>query len=402
MNLGKCSFCGRSYNTINVLMESKTVKGIYICDNCAKKTAEASMKHIESRLKPVSTAFTPSAIYDQLNEYIIGQEEAKKTLSVAIYNHKKRLNDTTGKISKSNILMAGPSGSGKTLLAKTLAKIIDVPFVSVDATSLTETGYVGDDVDSIILKLVYAANKDIEKAQTGIVYIDEIDKIAGHDSGEKAGRRNPSGDGVQYALLKLIEGAELFVNVPGRNPMMMEKFKFDTSKVLFICGGAFEGMFDRTTEKHIGFASELLVTEDEKEIDTENLKKFGMRSEFIGRLPIHVKLDALSENDLVRILTEPKNSLIGEYQELFAQDGIDLSFEPDALEEIAHLAVENKVGARGLRTIVESLMNDIMYDAPNHPEYRRIVVTKDSVHTKVHQIIVDEAYSEIPRFADYA
>jgi len=383
----KCSFCNCDLTNADMLIRSKISRNVFICDKCVEKSYNKS-QDIKSKIhKRDISEFTPSRIYDRLNEYIIGQDTAKKILSVALYNHKKRLNDTTGLVNKSNILIAGPSGSGKTLLARTLADIIDVPFAMADATSLTEAGYVGDDVESIIIKLIMAADGDISKAQEGIVYIDEIDKIAGTGAGTKAGNRNPSSDGVQFALLKLIEGSSIAISQPGSNPLLQKKIIFNTSKVLFICGGAFEGIFDRSEKKSIGFNTALSVSEKSKEINTDNLRNFGMKSEFIGRLPIHVQLNELTKEDLVRILSEPKNSIVSEYKALFQQDGIELEITDDALDMIADTAIKTKVGARGIRTIMEDVLMDIMFDAPNHHEYRKIVVSEATVQNKIPQII---------------
>ncbi len=360
----------------------------FICDECIKSSSE-KLKLIEHKQNNNISEFIPSKIYEKLNECVIGQEEAKKILSVAIYNHKKRLNDSTGLIKKSNILMAGPSGCGKTLLAKTLADIMDVPFAIADATSLTAAGYVGDDVESIILKLIMEADGDIGKAQKGIIYIDEIDKLA-NASETDANRSNASKDGVQYSLLKLIEGSEILISLPSTthgNFMQQKKIMFDTSKILFICGGAFEGMFDREISKGIGFNTELSSIEAEKNMNTEILKEFGLRAEFIGRLPIQVKLNELSKDDLVRILTEPKNALVKEYKELFLKDNVELNFTQDALDKIADIAIESKVGARGLRSILEKVMLDLMFDVPNHKDYKSITITKNTIENRIPEII---------------
>ena len=394
----KCSFCNRTIDDVEILIRSKTSNKTYICDKCINLGLEKyqNMKQF-MKLLDTSTStststskFTPRTIYDKLNEYIIGQDDAKKILSVAIYNHQKRIIDHTGKIKKSNILIAGPSGSGKTLLAKTIADIIDVPFAIADATSLTEAGYVGDDVESILQKLILAANGDIARAEKGIVFIDEIDKLASSKSRAKAGNRNPTSDGVQFALLKLIEGSTIAINQPDSNRMAKNKIMFDTTNVLFICGGAFEGLFDRKETKSIGFNASLSTLEDEKEVNTDNLKNYGMKSEFIGRLPIRVKLNELTKQDLVKILKEPKNSIVSEYKELFSQDGIDLEITDDALLMIADIAIDTKIGARGLRTIMEDIMMDIMFEAPDHPDYNKIVITEDTIKTKAPIIYTTE------------
>ena len=387
--MNECSFCNRSYEHVDVMFAGK-FKGVQICDKCITNVYKAYINRAHSLMSTNTSDFIPSKIYAKLNENIIGQEEAKRILSVAIYNHKKRLNDFTGKINKSNILMAGPSGSGKTLLAKTLADIIDVPFAMADATSFTEAGYAGDNVESILVNLIIAANGNLEKAQKGIVYIDEIDKIAGSETGLKSSNRNPTSDGVQFALLKLIEGSKVAIASPDSNPMMQKKILFDTSKVLFICGGAFEGMFDRHETKSMGFNSALSVLEDEKDLDVDNLKEYGMKTEFIGRFPIHVRLNELTRDEMKRVLTEPKNSIVNEYKELFRQDDIELDITDDALNKIADIAIESKVGARGLRSILEDVMLDIMFDAPNHDDYKKIIISEDTIINKVPQIIKAE------------
>ena len=332
------------------------------------------------------TILTPHQITDFLNQYVIGQDHAKKALSVAIYNHAKRVNDNTGLIRKSNILMAGASGTGKTLLAQTLAKILNVPFAIADATSLTEAGYVGDDVENCLTRLVQAADNDIERAERGIIYIDEIDKIA-RKSENPSITRDVSGEGVQQALLKIIEGAEVSIPVGGgRKHPMASNAIINTKNILFICGGAFEGMLDVKNDgpkRSIGFNQEETQEVTAKKLSTETLTKFGILPELIGRLPVLVQLDDIKKDDLVRILTEPKNALVKEYQALLRADGVSLEFTKEALEKIAEKAIERKTGARGLRGIMEELMLDIMYDIPSTPEITKCIITEKSVETGV-------------------
>lgn len=332
---------------------------------------------------------TPIEITGILNQHVIGQDKAKKTLAVAIYNHTKRLLDKTGRIKKSNIMMVGPSGSGKTLLAQTLAKVLDVPFAIADATSLTEAGYVGDDVENILVRLIDAANGDIEKAERGIIYIDEIDKISRKGEGRSISR-DVSGEGVQHALLKIIEGAEVSVPLQGgrKNPMGNNAM-INTNNILFICGGAFEGLLEpQEKQEKIGFGfategKEASQKTEKTEISPEMLVRYGMTPELMGRLPIIVQLDDLKESDLVRILTEPEYALTKEYQQLLAEDGVDLKFQEEALQEIAKTALERRTGARGLRSIMEDMMLDIMYTVPSSEKpVRSCTITKDTVHNK--------------------
>jgi ATP-dependent Clp protease ATP-binding subunit ClpX len=393
----QCSFCGKKINAVSRMIKAPNREDVYICDSCiniCESIMNSNGMKMESQpsTKNVSgiDGLTPAQIHNELNKFIIGQEHAKKVLSVAIYNHNKRLNDKTGLIKKSNILIAGPSGCGKTLLARTLANMLDVPFVVADATSLTEAGYVGDDVEVCLQRLIEVADGDIEKAQQGIVYIDEIDKIA--RAGENRSiTRDVSGEGVQASLLKLIEGCEVSVPINGRRkiPGSQNNVMFNTHNVLFICGGAFEGLFDKTKKNEaIGFSTgnPNEVIDEDKEVNEKltqkALVKFGMMPELVGRLPVLCALTELKEDDLVRILTEPEDAITKEYQALFRQDGIELIYEEDALRKIASIAIKKGTGARGLRTILEDVMLDVMYDVPNEINVSQCIVTADSIDTK--------------------
>ena len=353
------------------------------------------MEVIRKKSKWNNTVFNlkPSEIHEELDRFIIGQERAKKILSVALYNHNKRLHDKTGLIKKSNILLAGPSGCGKTLLARTLAKILDVPFVIADATSLTEAGYVGDDVEICIQQLIIVADGDIELAQKGIVYIDEIDKIA-RVGENRSITRDVSGQGVQESLLKLIEGCTVSVPISDRRKHPHgNNVQFDISNVLFICGGAFEGLFDTKRKTVVGFNTEQPKIEDNKkdankELTSEALKKYGIMPELIGRLHIKCALTGLTENDLVHVLTKPEDAITKEYQTLFKQDGVDLIYEEEALHEIAKHAIEKKTGARGLRSILEDVILDAMYTIPDKKDnISKCIITKESIQTKKPRII---------------